>query len=342
MKIELNSLGLEDLRDLMAELGEQRFRAEQVFRFLNQNYGTNLEEASNLSGKLIKKLSEVSYINKMSILKRLDSKIDNTMKYLMLLEDQNIIETVLMKYKHGYSICLSTQIGCKMGCKFCASTKDGIVRNLSPGEMLNQIYLVEKNLNIKISNIVLMGSGEPLDNYNNTIKFMEIIHDPLGHNISYRNITLSTCGLVPKIYDLARENLPITLSISLHSPFDEDRTKIMPIAKKYKLEELMEACRAYIATTNRRITFEYTLIEGKNDRKEDVEELIRLIKGMNAHVNLIPLNPIKEYDENAPGQRSIEKIEKILNANNIKATIRQEKGSDISGSCGQLRRDYLV
>lgn len=225
-----------------------------------------------------------------------------------------------------------------MGCSFCASTKEGLIRNLTPAEMLNQIYLAEKDLNIKISNIVLMGSGEPLDNYENTLKFIEIINHPKGHNISLRNITLSTCGIVPRIYDLAEENLPITLSISLHSPFDEDRKKIMPIARRYSIDELIEACRYYGNKTKRRITFEYTLIENVNDRDIDILELGRILKGMKCHINLIPLNPIREFNEDRPSGKNIERVQRELKKFDILITIRREMGGDISASCGQLRR----
>ena len=305
-KVELNSLTLEESRDYMLSIGEKAFRGEQIFSFLNKNMGIDIDDMMVLSKKLRESLKEKTKVNYVKVLKRFDSNIDNTKKYLFFLEDNNIIEGVLMEYAHGLSVCISTQVGCRMGCSFCASTKDGLVRNLTPAEMLNQIYLIEKNIGKPISNIVLMGSGEPLDNYDNVLKFLNIIHDPKGHNISYRNITLSTCGVVPKIYDLAKEDLPITLSISLHSPFDEYRQEIMPIAKAYKVEELMEACRFYEKTTKRRLTFEYTLIDGVNDRKEDAEQLIYLLKGLKSHVNLIPLNPIKEYNKDRANKSSIE------------------------------------
>lgn len=340
-KFELNSMTLKELREYMVSLGEKAFRGEQLFTYFNRNKGLDLKDIKVLPENLRSKLEVKAKVNKVRILDRFDSEKDDTKKYLFLLEDNNIVEGVLMKYPHGMSVCISTQVGCKMGCSFCASTKEGLIRNLTPAEMLNQIYLMEKDMNIKISNIVLMGSGEPLDNYDSVLKFLNIIHDPKGHNISYRNITLSTCGVVPRIYDLAKEDLPITLSISLHSPFDEYRSEIMPISRAYKIKELIEACKFYEKTTNRRLTFEYTLIEGVNDRREDAEELTNLLKGLNSHVNLIPLNPIKEYNKARPELSSIERFQRELNKKNINATIRQEKGSDISASCGQLRRDYL-
>lgn len=340
-KIELNSLTLKESKDLMLKIDEKKFRGEQLFTTLNKNKILDLDNIVLLPKTTREKLSKIGSINKISILKRFDSKIDNTSKYLFLLEDGNIIESVLMKYKHGNTACVSTQIGCKMGCEFCASTKDGFVRNLSSAEILNQVYMIESDLNLRIDNIVIMGSGEPLDNYDNTIKFMKILHDEKGHNTSFRNITLSTCGVVPRIYDLAKENLPITLSISLHSPFDEQRQKMMPIAKKYSIRDLVKSCKEYLDTTNRRLTFEYTLIEGVNNSGKDADELARILMNLNAHVNLIPLNPIKEYDLDRPELRNIKVFQNKLLKRNIKTTIRKEMGSDISGSCGQLRRNNL-
>lgn len=340
-KLELNSLTLEESKELVEKLGEKGFRGEQLFSALNRNMNTNLESIQVLPKELRGKLSDIGRLNRIKILKRLDSDIDDTSKYLFLLEDDNIIEGVLMRYNHGNTVCVSTQVGCKMGCEFCASTKNGFIRNLSPAEILNQVYMMESDLNIRIDNVVIMGSGEPLDNYDNTLKFMKILHDEKGHNTSFRNITLSTCGVVPRIYDLAKENLPITLSISLHSPFDAERQKMMPIAKKYSVDELIKACKEYFSLTNRRLTFEYTLIEGVNDRDKDANELGHLLEKLNAHVNLIPLNPIKEYDFDRPETRSIKAFQTKLLKKNIQTTIRKEMGSDISGSCGQLRRNNI-
>lgn len=330
-----------ELRKHMVNLGEKDFRGEQLFTYFHKNNRLDIMDIKVLPKKLRKMLYDNERINKTNILKRLDSKVDETRKYLFLLEDNNIVEGVLMKYPHGISACISTQVGCKMGCSFCASTKGGLIRNLSPAEMLNQIYLMEKDKNVKINNIVLMGSGEPLDNYDNVIKFLNIIHDPKGHNISYRNITLSTCGVIPKIYDLAKEGLPITLSISLHSPSNEARAKMMPITRKYSVEELIDVCKYYEDTTKRRISFEYTLIEGVNDSDSDAEKLNYLLKDLKAHINLIPLNPIREYNKKRPEFKSLERFKKKLYKNNINTTIRQEKGLDIDASCGQLRRDHL-
>lgn len=340
-KIELNSLTKDQLREYMVSIGEQPFRGVQLFSYLNKNMNLDLNNITVLNKKLREFLINNTRVNKINILERFDSKIDDTKKYLFNLEDKNVIEGVFMQYTHGTTACISTQIGCKMGCRFCASTKSGLIRNLSVSEMVNQIYLMEKDLEKPINNIVLMGSGEPLDNYDNVLKFINVIHDEDGHNISLRNITLSTCGIVPKIYELSKENLPITLSISLHSPFDEDRGKIMPIAKRYKIKELMEACKFYGDVTNRRLTFEYTLIEGVNDREKDVKELVKIMWGINSHINLIPLNPIIEYNKESTSYTNIKKFQSKLEQNNIPTTIRKEKGGDISASCGQLRRSFL-
>ncbi len=337
-KIEINSLTLKNLRNYIKDIGFEAYRGDQIFSYFNKNRNKDLENLDQIPQKLREKLSETTSFSKINILSKFESKIDNTIKYLFVLGDNNIIETVLMQYKHGYSICISTQVGCRMGCSFCASTKDGLIRNLSPGEMLNQIYQIEEDLNINISNIVLMGSGEPLDNFENVLSFIDIISDPKGHNLSKRNITLSTCGIVPKIYDLANENIPITLSISLHSPFDEDRKKIMPIGKKYSVNEIIKACKYYFDKTGRRITFEYTLIENVNDRDKDINELKKLLAGLSCHINLIPLNPIEEFNKKRPDKKNVERVKKLLETKNISVTIRREMGSDISASCGQLRR----
>ncbi len=340
-KIEINSLTLQESKDFMRDIGEKPFRGEQVFSYFNKNRKLDIDELKLLPQGLRWKLQEKVKVNVLNLFKRFDSQLDRTNKYLFQLEDGNIIESVFMEYKHGNTACISTQVGCKMGCAFCASTKDGLIRQLSPAEMVNQIYMMEKDKGSEISNIVLMGSGEPLDNYDNLLKFINIIHDEKGHNISLRNITISTCGLVPKIYQLADENLPITLSISLHSPFDEERMKIMPIAKRYKLKELIEACRYYGNSNNRRITFEYTLIEGVNDGEKEVQELSKILNGINAHINLIPLNPIKEYKKERPEKSNVEKFQNMLLKRNLRVTIRREMGSDISASCGQLRRSVI-
>lgn len=337
-KIQINSLTLEELKKYMVSIDEKAFRGEQIFSYFNRNKRLDIEGLKVLPESLRAYLLQNVIVNKIDIYKIFASKLDNTKKYLFLLNDMNIIESVAMTYSHGLTACISTQVGCKMGCSFCASTKEGLIRDLSPAEMVNQIYMMEKNLENDISNIVLMGSGEPLDNYDNTMKFLNIIHSEKGHNISLRNITLSTCGVVPRIYDLAKENLPITLSISLHSPFDSERKKIMPIANRYSIEELIKACRYYSDTTNRRITFEYTLIDNVNDRDKDIKELIKILHGLKCHINLIPLNPIREFEKDRPSRENIERVQRELIKANIAVTIRREMGGDISASCGQLRR----
>ena len=338
---DLKSFSLDEMKSIFVEMGEKEYRAIQTFKFIHQNMVNSIEDITVLSKSLRDKLNENFSISDISIAERYDSKLDNTKKYLFKLEDANIIESVAMEYKHGTTACISTQVGCKMGCAFCASTKGGLIRNLSSGEILSQVYNIQNDLDIKLSNIVLMGSGEPLDNYENVIKFLNILHDENGQNLSYRNITLSTCGVVPKIYKLAEQELPITLSISLHSPFNEERKRIMPIAKAYSLDELLEACRYYINKTNRRITFEYTLIKEINDRKEDLNELSRILKGLLCHVNLISLNPIEEFAKDKANKNTIEMFKRELTKSGIPVTIRREMGSDINAACGQLRRKYI-
>lgn len=341
-KVELRSLSIEELQDIFKALGEKGFRGKQTFEWIHQKCIGNIDDITVLSKDLKSKLKEKYKLENLKIVKRYDSKLDGTKKYLFSLNDGNVIESVMMKYKHGVSVCLSTQVGCKMGCSFCASTKQGLVRNLEPSEILGQFYEIQRDIGEKISNIVLMGSGEPLDNYDNTIKFLKLIHSESGQNISYRNITLSTCGIVPKIYELADRKIPINLSISLHSPFDEERIKIMPISKKYNIDKILDACDYYIEKTNRRITFEYTLIDGVNDSESYAIELSRLLNGMLAHVNLIPLNKIDEFKHSKSLDKSITHFKNILEKKGINTTIRREMGADINAACGQLRRDYLA
>ena len=340
-RVDLKSLSIAELKELFISIGEKDYRSIQTFSFIHGNMVTKISDITVLSRTLRDKLEKNFYISNLDIIERFDSKIDNTKKYLFLLEDGNIIESVAMEYNYGITACISTQVGCRMGCAFCASTKEGLVRNLTPGEILSQVYSIQRDLNIKLSNLVLMGSGEPLDNYENVLKFLYLLHNENGQNFSFRNITLSTCGLVPKIYELADEELPITLSISLHSPFDEDRKNMMPIGKIYSIDELISACHYYVGKTNRRITFEYTLIKNKNDRKKDFEELSRILKGLHCHINLIPLNPIEEYKENKADKKVIRNFQGALEKKGLKVTIRREMGSDINAACGQLRRNYI-
>lgn len=332
----INDMTFEEINSYIEEIGEKKYRAEQLFTFFNKNKKWNLEESSNLP-KNLKSLP----VREIKIFEEYHSKLDETVKFLFELNDGNLIEGVLLKYEHGYSQCISTQVGCRMGCSFCASTKGGLIRNLTPSEMAGQIYLVENKLGISISNIVLMGSGEPLDNYENVIRFFEIIHDERGKNLSNRSITISSCGIVPKIRELSKLNRPINLAISLHSPFDEERKKIMPITNRYSIEEVLSASKEYSEATGTRITLEYTLIKDVNDREIDADELIRITKGMKVHVNLIPLNPIKEYNRGKTSGKGAKKFQNLLLKGGINATIRRELGSDISASCGQLRRKRL-
>ena len=295
-QIEIKSLSLVQLKNVMIEMGEKAFRAKQIYEWMHQKQAESFDEMSNLSAALREKLKERCVLTTLKMLEVQTSKIDGTQKYLFALPDGNVVESVLMKYKHGNSVCISSQVGCKMGCRFCASTIGGWTRNLLPSEMLEQIYRIQKLSGERVSNVVVMGTGEPLDNYENLLQFIRLLTDENGLHISQRNLTVSTCGIVPKMYALAEENLQITLAISLHASNQEKRAELMPIANKYSIEEVLEACRNYFEKTGRRLTFEYSLVGGKNDTKEDAEELARLIKGLNCHVNLIPVNPIKERD----------------------------------------------
>lgn len=333
-------LNLPELKKWMEENKEKEFRAKQVFDWIYKEVW-NFEDMKNIPKSTLHKLNEEFYIGIPEILESYKSKKEDTRKYLFLLKDDNIIEAVVMKYKHGNSICVSTQIGCKMGCKFCASTLGGVVRNLTSGEILGQIIRAQKDIGERISNVVLMGSGEPLDNFDNVLKFLYNVNAEYGLNIGQRHITLSTCGIVPKIKDLADLNMQITLAISLHAPNDEVRKQTMPIAKAYSIKELLDACNYYISKTNRRITFEYALVKGFNDSKENAEELSRTLKGILCHVNLIPINEIEESTLKKSNTEDVDKFKEILIKNGIETTIRREMGLDINAACGQLRRSYL-
>ncbi|AGF55058.1 23S rRNA (adenine2503-C2)-methyltransferase [Clostridium saccharoperbutylacetonicum] len=331
---------LEELKVWMKENGESAFRAQQVFSWIYK--GVNeFEGMKNISKPLVSKLKENFNIDLPKVIEVYKSEIDGTEKFLLGFEDGNLIESVLMRYKHGNSICISTQVGCAMGCKFCASTIEGKVRNLTTSEILSQVLTVQNFIKDRISNIVLMGSGEPLDNYDNVIKFLEVVSAEYGLNIGQRHITLSTCGIVPKIYELADKDFSITLAISLHAFSDEKRKEIMPIANKYSIKEILEACKYYIDKTNRRITFEYALVKGVNDGKEDARALGNLLKGMLCHVNLIPVNEIKENDFRRSSKKCIDDFSEILKNYGIEVTTRREMGSDINAACGQLRRSYM-
>lgn len=330
-----------DLEKEIISLGIEKYRTKQIFDFVHNKKIYNFNEITNIPKNLREILDENYILNKIKIYDVFKSSEDETTKFLFLLNDSNIIESVIMKYKYGYSQCISTQVGCKMGCEFCASTKEGFIRNLTTAEILDQVYCAENYLGIKVKNIVLMGSGEPLDNYSNVLEFIKLISDKNGHNTSLRHITLSTCGVADKIVELANENLPITLSLSLHSPFDDKRQLLMPIAKKYKIKNIMEAIRYYYNKTNRRITFEYTVINGFNNGLEDAKEIKSIVKNLDVHINLIALNPIKEFKYSDNMNQAVEKLYNLLKKEGLKVTIRREMGSDISASCGQLKRSVI-
>ncbi len=352
-KPELLSLTPTELEACFVGLGEPKYRAKQLFPLLHR--GVSPFEATVLSKELRAKLSERARWHLPEMERKLVSAIDGTVKYLFALSDSNCVESVVMKYEHGNTICISSQVGCRMGCKFCASTIGGKVRDLTPAELLGQVIAAQKDLGERISNVVLMGIGEPLDNYDNVLKFLHLINDPQGLNIGYRHISLSTCGLVNRIHDLRKENLPITLSVSLHAPDDETRSAIMPINQRYGVDELLDACRVYYAATGRRISFEYTLIAGKNDSPENAQKLARVLNSklrgalrhdrraeesaMPIHVNLIPVNEVKETGFTHSGKDAVKKFAAILESKGIRATVRRTLGADINASCGQLRRE---
>ena len=337
---DIKSMTLEELQELMVSMGEKKFRATQIYGWLHQRLAVSYDEMANLPKSLKKKLESWP----VTALETIDvqiSKIDGTRKYLFRLSDGNMIESVLMRYRHGNSVCISSQAGCRMGCRFCASTIGGLARNLLPSEMLDQIYRIQSSTGERISNVVVMGSGEPLDNYDNLLRFIHLLTAEGGLHLSQRNLTVSTCGIVPKMYELADEKLQMTLAVSLHASNDEKRQELMPIAKKYSIKELLKACRYYFEKTGRRITFEYSLVAGVNDTKEDALELAGILKGMNCHVNLIPVNPVRERSFVRSGREAVENFKINLEKCGINGTIRREMGSDIDGACGQLRKRYM-
>lgn len=331
---------LEELKVWMKENGESEFRGKQILSWIYKGIN-QFDNMRNIPKSLISKLNENFIIDLPKIIEVYKSDIDGTEKFLLGFKDGNLIESVLMRYKHGNSICISTQVGCRMGCKFCASTLEGRIRNLTTGEILSQVLVVQNHIDERISNIVLMGSGEPLDNYENVVKFLEVVSAEYGLNIGQRHITLSTCGIIPKIYELADKAYSITLAISLHAFSDEKRKEIMPVANKYSIDQILEACRHYINKTNRRITFEYALVKEVNDSREDAKALGKLLKGMLCHVNLIPVNEIKENTYKRSSKKSIDDFSEILKSYGIEVTTRREMGSDINAACGQLRRSYM-
>ena len=341
MKKDIKSLNLEQLTEELLGIGEKKFRAKQVYSWIHEKLVDSFDEMTNLSKDLRDKLTSNYTLNSMDAVAVQTSKIDGTQKYLFRLHDGHVVESVLMKYHHGNSVCISSQVGCLMGCRFCASTIGGKVRDLAASEMLGQIYKIQKLSEERVHNVVVMGTGEPLDNYDNLVQFIRMLTDENGLNISQRNLTVSTCGIVPKIRQLAEEKFQMTLALSLHATTQEKRKQLMPIANKYDLKEVLDVCHYYYEQTGRRITFEYSLVGGVNDTKQDAEELTRLIGKFPCHVNLIPVNPIKERDFVQPDKKECQAFRNKLEKNGINVTIRREMGRDIDGACGQLRKSYL-
>ncbi len=339
---DIKSFTLAELQKWMVMTGEKPYRAGQLYNWMHVRLVRDYDEMKNIPGNLKEKCRKNFDYVAVRPIKVQESKIDGTKKFLFGLGDLNTVESVWMKYKHGNSVCISSQVGCRMGCKFCASTLNGWERNLLPSEMLDQIYAITLLTGERVSNVVVMGTGEPLDNYDNLRRFLELLTDENGLHISQRNVTVSTCGLVPEIKRLADEKLQITLAVSLHAATDEKRRKIMPIACKYSLDELIEACIYYFNQTGRRITFEYSLIKGVNDSNEDVRELVSLVGGMNCHINLIPVNPVKERNFEQSDRKTAESFKNSLEKYGIKCTIRREMGRDIDGACGQLRQSHIA
>ncbi len=338
---DIKSMSLDELNTFLAETGEPKFRAKQIFSWLHGKGVTTFDEMTNLSQALREKLKKLCYITSFEIKRKLQSSLDGTIKYLFELPDAEFVETVLMRYEHGNSVCISTQVGCKMGCEFCASTKAGFVRHLTASEILEQVYAVERDTGEKISNIVLMGIGEPLDNFDNVLRFLSLISSPDGRNLSHRHISVSTCGLVDRIYELADMNLQLTLSISLHATDDETRNSIMPVNRKFNIEKLLTACRYYTDKTHRRISYEYALIKGVNDTKAEALKLASLLKGTLCHVNLIPVNFVEEAGFEKSSKESVYAFQKVLTDKGINATVRRTLGADINAACGQLRRTEI-
>ncbi len=339
-KIDIRSLTFDKLKCELEKMGEKPFRAKQIFGWLHEKQVTDIDEMTNISKALREKLNENYIIKNIKIVEKLVSKEDNTSKYLFDIGDNIVIESVLMKYSYGNAVCISSQAGCRMGCTFCASTVGGLERNLLPGEMAAQIYEIQRDIGERVSNVVIMGSGEPLDNYDNVMDFLEIIHSKDGNNLSHRHITLSTCGIVDKIYRLADERLQITLAISLHAPNNEIRQNTMPVAKRYDYSSLLKAAKYYADTTKRRVTFEYALIKGVNDSEDNARELASRLKGIMCHVNLIPVNDVKENNYIRSTEENIKKFAEMLQGLGIETTVRRKLGSDINAACGQLRKSY--
>lgn len=338
---DIKSMTPSEVSELIVSLGDKKFRAKQIYQWMHQKLVASYDEMTNVPAALRQKLAAEYPLTVLEPVRVQISQIDGTRKYLFRPSDGNLIESVLMKYHHGNSVCISSQVGCRMGCRFCASTIDGLVRGLLPSEMLEQIYRIQKDIGERVDNVVVMGSGEPFDNFDNLLRFIELLNNEEGLNISARNLTVSTCGIVPKIYELADMQPQITLAISLHSPNDELRRSIMPVANKYSIDEIMKACRYYVEKTGRRITFEYSLVKDVNDTDECAMQLVHLVKGIKCHVNLIPVNPIKERDYKQTAQAGVNHFRSRLEKCGVNATVRREMGRDIDGACGQLRRSYM-
>ena len=341
-KQDIKSMELSELTDFVEALGEKPFRARQLYRWMHAKTAASFEEMTDLSQAFRERLSEAAGYTVLKTVKMLESGIDGTRKYLFGLEDGNVIESVFMRYHHGNSVCVSSQVGCRMGCKFCASTLDGLTRNLTPAEMLEQVYRIQTSTGERVSNVVVMGSGEPFDNYENLVRFIRLLSDENGLHISQRNITVSTCGLVPQIRRFAGEGLSVTLALSLHAPDDEVRKTLMPVANRYSLKEVLPACMEYYEKTGRRLTFEYSLVAGVNDSRREAERLARLLKHTRGHVNLIPVNPIRERNFKQSDREAVEAFRSVLENHGLTATVRREMGRDIGGACGQLRKSYLA
>ncbi|MCC8049976.1 MAG: 23S rRNA (adenine(2503)-C(2))-methyltransferase RlmN [Clostridiales bacterium] len=341
MKTDLKSLTREELTAEITALGEKPFRAGQLYQWMHQKLARDYDEMTNLPKALRETLREQYGYTSHTLVDRRISKLDGTEKYLFGLADGNVIESVLMRYQFGNSVCISSQAGCRMGCRFCASTIGGLTRNLLPSEMLDQVYAIQKLTGERVSHVVVMGTGEPLDNYDNLLRFLKLLTDENGLHISQRNITVSTCGLTEQIRKLADEKLQITLALSLHAPSQKKRMELMPVAYKYDISEVLDACRYYFEQTGRRMTFEYSLVDGVNASVEDARELARLLGGMNCHINLIPVNPVSERNYTQPGRSGVLAFKNVLENCGKTVTIRREMGRDIAGACGQLRKGYL-
>lgn len=340
-RIDILSLTLDELKSVISDMGEKAFRAKQIFQWLHEKRVSDFSQMSNLSAQFREELQQKFHIKSLFVCKTLESNYDNTVKYLYELDDGNHIESVLMEYNHGNTVCVSTQVGCKMGCRFCASTIAGYKRDLTASEILLQVYEAERNSGRHVTGVVLMGIGEPLDNYDNVVSFLDLVSCKEGANISLRHVSLSTCGLVPKINELAKLKLGLTLSISLHAADNKTRSEIMPVNDRYDINELLKACRDYFDTTGRRISFEYALIDGHNDSFEDAKKLAKLLGNFICHVNIIPVNKIKERNYKSDRQ-SAYRFQKYLNELGINATVRRTLGADIDAACGQLRREYEI